>query len=65
MGNVAGLGNYLGLLNPNPPGGVATMPIVVSVAQNTVFLTEGREAGGPEGRVLGRTEALTLQDRSA
>jgi hypothetical protein len=32
VGNVAGLGDYLGLLNPNPLGGVATVHIVVSAA---------------------------------
>lgn len=63
VGNVAGLGDYLGSLNPNPPGGVATVHIVVSAAQNAVFLAEGGEVGGPEGRGLGRTGALALQDQ--
>lgn len=63
MGNVVRLGDYLGSLNPNPPGGVATVHIVASAAQNAVFLAKGREAGGPEGRGLGKTGALALQDQ--
>jgi hypothetical protein len=48
VGNVAGLGDHLGSLNPNPPGGVATVPIVVSAAQYAVFLAEGGEVGGSQ-----------------
>jgi hypothetical protein len=60
MGNVAGLDDSL---NPNPPGGVATVPIVVSAAQHAVFLTNGGKAGGPQGRGLRRTGGLELQDQ--
>lgn len=63
VANVAGLAAYLGALNPNPPRGVATVHIVVSAAQNAVFLAEGGKVGGPEGRGLGRTGALVLQDQ--
>ncbi|KAF8542557.1 hypothetical protein BDD12DRAFT_802794 [Trichophaea hybrida] len=57
------VGNVAGSLNPNPPGDVATVPFLISAAQHAVFLAEGSEADGPQGRGLGSTEGLDLQDQ--